>query len=122
MGLGQTPGKLRCSGVTLPVSGPGNKKSGNRGCGPWALQLPTPQGGALGSGVFVAEAGAPAPDPAHHCCVALTTHSKGRALTNTSATGLFLQNQQLILQAGSMCWWFIFNRRSVEQRHKIRNI
>lgn len=74
-GLGQPPGKLQWSGATLPISGPGNTMSGNGGCEPWVLQLLTPQCGALGSGVFVAEAGAPTPEPAHHCCVSLTPHS-----------------------------------------------
>lgn len=61
--------------------------SGDGGCEPWVLQLPS-QCGALGSGVFMA--GIPTPDPAHHCCVSLTPHSEGRALANANATGLFV--------------------------------
>lgn len=93
MGLGQTPGKLRWLGATLPGSGPGNTGPGNTGCEPWGLQPPTPRCGALGSGVFMAEAGAPALDPA--CGPSLpflspTPHSKGRALSSANATGLFV--------------------------------
>lgn len=73
--LGQPPGRLWWSGAALPISG----MSGNGGCEPWALQLPSPECGALGCGVLVA--GGPAPAPAHHCWA--------RALTNANSTGLF---------------------------------
>lgn len=80
MGLG----KLWQSGATCQPLDQGIKCLGMEAVSPGHCSSPL-----LGVGLW-AEAGAPAPDPAHHCCGSLTTHSKGRSLTSANTTGLFL--------------------------------